>query len=523
MIARFKPFLFFAAALTFLVLTAPVNHSEAEDAYYYSRMAEQGAWSEMFHGHHLLYLPLVRTVFRGLQLFGYTGRSLPVLISVSMVSGALAVCLFAALLRRAGAKEFIAWFFAAALLFSYGFWRYSTTAEIYTLATLLALLTFYCAIRSEDHPLFFGGSVLSGAAAVLIHLVTLPAILLAVPFLYFARRSWRRAVAYSALTVLIASAVYFSAARTAGLTVFSDKQVARDSLLAPRVWLKGASAAGHNLLSANFLFAFPAASQKIEALFPAQMLQEEVFMGRQAPGCVRGLAPVTLGAVASLLVALLFFSLRSCRKGLSGSRGVAEAVLLWLGGSSAMAFLFEPANPEMWICALTPFWLLLGLAWVAVPEGRIARGLPAALAAGLLLHNGVGGISLVKSPAGDYCRQKAAWIVEQTRPGDLIVSADSHSFITFLEYQTPARVLDAKFADLIQWADAQQQTTGRIFVFGDVLELLSPVSTRLSTSVQRIRHLGETLKPNVLMVHQDKFGTVYQWTKPRGSASPSGQ
>jgi hypothetical protein len=188
-----------------------------------------------------------------------------------------------------------------------------------------------------------------------------------------------------------------------------------------------------------------------------------------------------------------------------------------------MAFLFEPANPEMWICALTPFWLLLGLVWVAVPEGRIARGLPAALAAGLLLHNGVGGISLVKSPAGDYCRQKAAWVVGQARSGDLIVSAESHSFITFLEYQTPARVLDAKFADLTQWADAQQQTTGRIFVFGDVLELLSPVSTRLSTSVQRIRHLGETLKPNVLRAHQDTFGTVYQWTKPRGSASPSGQ
>jgi hypothetical protein len=514
MTARIKPFLFFAAALIFLVLTAPVNHSEAEDAYYYSRMAGQGAWSEMFHSHHLLYLPLVRTVFRGLQLSGYAGGALPVLIGVSMVSGALAVCLFAALLRRAGAKERIARFFAAALLFSYGFWRYSTTAEIYAHATMLALLTVYCAVRSEEHPLFFGGSVLSGAAALLIHLVTLPAVLLAVPFLYFARRSWRRAVVYSALTVLIASAVYFSAARTAGLVIFTDKEVVRDSLLAPRVWLKGASAAGHNLLSANFLFALPDASQKIESLFPAQMLQEEAFMGRQAPVWVRWLAPVTLGAVASLLVALLFFSLRNCRKGLSGSRGVAGAVLLWLGGSSAMAFLFEPANPEMWICALTPFWLSLGLIWRAAPEGRIARWLPVALAAGLLIHNGVGGISLVKSPEGDYCRQKAAWVVGQARPGDLIVSADSHSFITFLEYQTPARVLDAKFADLKQRDDAQQQTEGRIFVFGDVLEPLPPVRARLSTSVQRLRNFGETLKPDLLMIHQDRFGTVYQWKKP---------
>jgi hypothetical protein len=55
MIARLKPFLFFAAALIFLVLTAPVNHSEAEDAYYYSRMGrlhDQGAQPLRFFAQH---------------------------------------------------------------------------------------------------------------------------------------------------------------------------------------------------------------------------------------------------------------------------------------------------------------------------------------------------------------------------------------------------------------------------------------------------------------------------------------
>jgi len=120
----------------------------------------------------------------------------------------------------------------------------------------------------------------------------------------------------------------------------------------------------------------------------------------------------------------------------------------------------------------------------------------------------------VKNPEGDYCRQKGAWIIGQARPGDLILTADSHSFITFLEYQTPASILDAKFAGEDQWIKLQSQTAGRTFIFSDVIEPLPPVTRRLPVSVQRIRRLGEALKPGLTIVHQDSFGTVYQWSAP---------
>ncbi len=506
---RFKPGLLFAVVLGFLALTVPANHSEAEDAYYYSFMTEQGAWSEMFHGHHLLYLPLMRIIFRAVQFAGYTGRSLPVLTAVSMISGALAVCLFASLLRRAGAKERTAWFFSAALLFSYGFWRYSTTAEIYVPAAALMLLTIYCAVRAGDHPLFFGGSVLSGVFALLIHLVTLPAILLAVPLFYFAKQCRRRAVLYFTLIVLLVSAVYFSAAQTAGLTVFADKQIVRESLFSPRVWLKGTAAAGQNLLSANFLFAFPSAAQKIESLFPSQMLQEEIFMGRHAPVWVRWLAPVTLGITAAFFTILLFLVARKVHW--TAMTGLA---LLWLGGTVGMAFCFEPANPEMWVSALAPFWLIVGLFWCTAPlGGRLSRWLPAALAIALLVHNWVGGMSLVKDPDGDYCRQKSAWIIEQARHGDLILTADSHSFVTFLEYQTSAVIIDAKHIDLNQWNALKAGAVARIFVFEDVIEMLPPVAQRSPDSVIKIREVSAPLRAGLEPVRQDQFGMVYQWTE----------
>ena len=508
-----KPILFFAALLGFFILTAPANHTEAEDSYYYARMAEQGAWSELFHVHHLLYLPLMRVVFRAAQFAGYTGRSFPVLTGVSMISGALAVCLFAALLRRAGAGKTAAISFACALLFSYGFWRYSTTVEIYASASVLSLLTLYLAVRSAERPFFFPACVLVGGFSLLFHLVTIPVVLMAVPLFYIVRKQKLRAVVY-ALTAPLLAAIGYGGVIACGIrpVVFSDAFVQRTALLDPLTWMKALVAWGQVVLSGNFLFSLPAAAERIIRLFPFQMLQEELFAGTHAPSWEPFVALVTFGLAIGLAVALFWLTLRNLRNlRFTEAATVLAAVFVWLAGTAGLAMCFEPSNPEMWVCVLPPFWLLAGLIWGALPGSRLFRWMPVALAAVLLLHNWVGGMSLVRSPEGDYCRQKGAWIIEQARPGDLILSADSHSFITFLGYYTPASILDAKFAGEDQWMKLQSQTAGRTFVFSDVMEPLPPVTQRLPVSVQRIGRLGEALRPGLQIVHQDMFGTVYQW------------
>jgi hypothetical protein len=512
---RLTPILLFGMMFGFFMLTAPANHSEAEDAYYYARMAEQGAWSEMFHAHHLIYLPLMRMIFRVAQFAGYTGRSFQVLTGVSMISGALAVCLFAALLRRAGAKKTAVISFASALLFSYGFWRYSTTVEIYTPASALSLLAFYLAVRSAERPFFFPACVLTGSFALLLHLVTIPAVLLAVPLFYMLRKQKLRAGLY-AVTVPLLAAIGYGGVAACGIrpVVFSDALVQRTALLEPLTWLKALVAWGQTVLSGNFLFSLPAAAGRIIRLLPFQMLQEESFMGTHAPSWVPFIAPVTFGLAIGLAATILWLILRNFRNIRSAGSAVLAAGSVWLVGSTAMALCFEPSNPEMWVCVLPPLWLLAGLLWSALPDSRLFRWIPVALAAVLFLHNWVGGMSLVRSPKGDYCRQKGAWIIEQARPEDMILSADSHSFITFLEYQTSANILDAKFAGEDQWGKLRPQIAGRTFVFSDIIEPLPSVTQRLPVSVQRIRHLGEALQSGLKVVHQDLFGTVYQWSAP---------
>jgi hypothetical protein len=341
--------------------------------------------------------------------------------------------------------------------------------------------------------------------------------------LYLLRRRFLQAGLHAVLAPLLATAVYGTVS-ACGIrpVVFTDALMQRGTLLEPLVWLKALVAWGQTVCSGNFLFSIPAAAEKLIRLLPFKMLQEELFMGRLASPLIPLVASVTFVLAAGLAAGVFCLLMRHIKQVLTNRSAASSAVFVWFAGAAAMAFCFESANPEMWICSLPPLWLLAGLAWNAVPEGRFLRWLPATLAAALLLHNWAGGMSLVKSPTGDYCRQKAAWIIEQARPGDLILTADAHSFVTFLQYQTPARVVDGKFITPAQWNDLRYSTPGRIFIFSDAVEPLPPVARRVPESVRKIQEVSAQLQTGLRPVHSDPFGTVYQWQQPAAPPAEPG-
>ena len=519
---RFNGTALFFIILGFFVLTMPANHSEAEDAYHYARMTEQGAPAELFHAHHLLYLPLMRGIYRAAQFTGYSGRALPVLIGVSMVSGAWAVCLFAAVLRWAGVSRGASALFAAVLLFSYGFWRYSTTAEIYLPVAAVSLFTLYCALRSPERPVFFLSGAAAGGLALLLHLVAIPVVLMAVPLFYLLKGDKKRAAGHAVIALLLAGGGYLAVA-AAGIQpgIYQDALAPRGTLIEPLTWLKGAAAFGQTVLSGNFLFSIPSAAERLLRMFPFHMLQEELFAGQQAAPWIRRAAPVTFGLAAGLAGGMICVLIRSvlCLPWRALRRLASPetaAVFVWLAGLAGMALLFEPANPEMWISVGPPFWLLAALVWTAVgPKTGKTRFFPALLAVALLLHNGIGGIAVVKSAESDYCRQKGLWLMENARPGDLILTADSHSSVTFLEYYTPAKVLDLKFVSPEQFQAAEKTASGRVFVFDEVIDPLPPVRLRPTESINKIEQLGAMLRPGLTPVYENGRIRIYEWHRNR--------
>ncbi len=464
------------------MLTAPENHSEAEDTYYYARMAEQGEWPEMFHQHHLLYLPLARGVFRVAQV----ERALPILIALSMVAAAGVISLFAAMLRRNGRSPL----WVLPLLFSYGFWRYACAAEIYLPALLAACGAWFFASR----PRGLVGAIACSVAALLLHLVCLPAVF-SIGLLFAVRREWKALALYFVSVLGIVAGFYGVIQTTVGTVIFQDASVAGNSIFVASTWLKGVFAFGQNLLSGNFLFSIPAVADRLVALFPGQMLQEELFMGQQAGGLWQTAACITfLGALTLLGVAAL---------GLVSNRSAWRTPMaVWFAGNIAMALLFEPANPEMWLFTMLPFWFLVS--GIEEKSSKPWKFLLPSLITIMLLHNAIGGMAFVRKEEGDYCRQKAEWIIDHAVEGDVIVSADSHSFVTYMQYWSPAQVLDAKFQTL------EKAKTGRVFIFDDVLNPLPAVRCRSAESVARLQSASEQLWSCLKLVYDHDGWTIYE-------------
>jgi len=309
------------------------------------------------------------------------------------------------------------------------------------------------------------------------------------------RKEWKALALYFVSVGGVVAGFYGIVHATVGTVVFQDASVLGNSIFVASTWLKGLFAFGQNLLSGNFLFSISVVADRLVALFPSQMLQEELFMGQQAGGLWQA------GACITFLSALLLLGVAAI--GLVLSRSAWRTPMtVWFAGNIAMALLFEPANPEMWIFTILPFWFLVSNVWKQ--SSKHWKFLLPSLAALMLLHNAVGGMAFVQKEEGDYCRQKAEWILNHAVDGDVILSADSHSFLTYMQYWSPAHVLDAKFQAL------EKTRNGRVFIFDDVLNPLPAVQHRSAESVARLQNASEQLRPYLKLVYDHDGWVVHE-------------
>ncbi len=508
----------FLAALVFLLLTVPANHNEAEDAYFYARMAESGRGAELFHRHHLLYLPLARSFWWAARALGLVARAFPALIGLSAIAGAATVALVWRLFPRGGPLA------ALGLLFSYGFWRYSATVEIYAPLAALSVAAFFCAARAERRAGWAWGAIGFAAAALLTHLAAGPAVLAGIPILYAVRRQWARAFLHVAVVITLTVAVYGAILSGPGAVVYSDSAMVRPAVFSLRALLSALPAAGHTVLSGNFVFAFPSAAERLETLFPHQMLHEEIFMGRNAPAWVRWFAPVTGVAAAAAVAALWGGAVRrALRRRFRPERAEAAVFVgaaAWLAGAALLAFFFEATNPEMWIPALPALWVCVGC--FAPPPGSANRkalaALPSLAIAALLAHNAAGGFAPIWRAEGDYARHKTEWIANHAGPGDWILTADSHSVVTFLQYRSEAFVLDGRFVGLSDWRRFwETRLPKRVWILGEFYHPPRALLNRPPPAESRRQELAEFLAPGVVQVHRDDRVAVFEWKAPKSA------
>ncbi len=121
------------------------NRTEAEDAYEYALMVEQGdEHSWYYHQHHLLYGPMMRGLWKTTQSFGHNIRAFDVLrLCSSLFASGTLFFFFLFCYRRFSLRPVSSLLATAFYGLSYGFWRYATESEIPLAASFFVSVALY--------------------------------------------------------------------------------------------------------------------------------------------------------------------------------------------------------------------------------------------------------------------------------------------------------------------------------------------------------------------------------------------
>jgi hypothetical protein len=238
------------------------------------------------------------------------------------------------------------------------------------------------------------------------------------------------------------------------------------------------------------------------------MLADEIYAGAHAPAAIGWVAPVTLSL---LLLASVWFVLSSKRQRESGARSAALTLgATWLLLHLLIGILFSPpGQPEVWMLALLPGWLLV--VCLLVPVKGTFRPLVAVVIA-LFAHNLIGGLWVYCNPEGDRGRAKGGWLVENSRPEDAILTADSPVFARYLRYWAPAQVFDLQHLrnELRESWPRVQAAQGTVFATDDVFR--PPAYYRVLRPVESdsLIAFGSEIQGNFSRVIVDEFGGVWE-------------
>ncbi len=489
--------------------TSPAHRLEAEDAYEYAWQVDTAASfrdSPLWHPHHLVYLPAVRILYSALHSARAADQSYPLMCVLSALSAAWSAVGVFLIMRMAGSSRGWAALISAGLAVSYGWWRYAWEAEIYAPAGALAITAVLLALQPRKNGAM--ASAIVGALATLIHVQAGIAAFIAIPvFLWRSGRirdARRHILLCGALVVAAYGAAVWAGAWPAGAARGDMGGMERSQLA--RMPVKAVIGQGQAIAAGNFIFSYAAARDRLERLFPYRMLDEEKQMGRATPAWVKWMAPITLASLLFSVAALVVLRLRAARSAPASplivepmhTSALRWAVAVWFVGAAAIAALFEPANPEMWILALPPLMMMGGL-WISTGPFAQSRALfntACAAAILLLLHNAVGGWVPLSTKDGDYARVRGGAALAALRAGDILVTGDGPVMFRWLRYHAP---LGARVESALMWPAEQRdsgyermrtmlrQSGGRMIIQPDVKDPPRGLEGRFGGPVRALR------------------------------------
>lgn len=504
------------ALLVLYSLSAPRNHSEAEDVYDFALRVEQGGFAEQAGVNRVLALPAFGTAYKAAQLAGYSGRAFPFMVFLNRLLAILCLYLFWKLfssspqLSNAPAPPRpYSLSTVLCLAFSYGFWRYANEAETYVLASALVLGSWCLAVKGR-WLLCAGVSSLG----ILVHLLNLVPLLVCIPLYYLLCKEWKNAVLHGVLTGLVVLLGYAACFHVLDWGELGAQHHRLEGGLNAGNLLRGGVAFGQCLVSGNFLFGFEAFRELLVRLFPSRMLAEEFFMAAQMPPWIRwaGCITVVAGGCAGAWALLRGKNILEC----GGLTPLWITSLAWFLLHAIAVIRTEAGSPELWITALIPFWLVVA----TLLQGAGGRGqgatiswAPWGLVVALFFHNLVAGLLPVLAEKSDYHAAKGRWVVENSAANDLVLADYEPVMVFYLDYFSEARILNSGQFPLEEIEKEIAASGGNIFALGSFFEPMDSMRARSPETYAKMRGAGQALRPAFERIEEDEFGGIYKLKK----------
>ncbi|MGI3184159.1 hypothetical protein [Nioella aestuarii] len=468
---KLLPGLTLALIALLYLLTFPQNFTEGEDAVYYVDRVSGGV--AQWHPNHLIYEPLMQGLTRVAQAVWPGATALAVMQVASLIAALWTLALVWKIARLSGGglagASGAVWLLAG----SFAFWLYGMYPDTYTLPLPFVLASFLALWQVGWDSAGSRAVIMAAFLAGIATLIHQSHVFLAVPALVvlIVARRFGAALLWLAVFGAVVGAVYLWAGwvllghRTIPELILWAKGYAADGLWTPLSLLapvKALIGLGTAIWSSLFLFASPDAAGALERVFAGRQLVEETHFA--ATGLALGFWPLLLLTVASVL-SIGGLSLRVVmRRGRALTPGFGPLLVLHAGTYAVVATIWEPTNKEFWIVTLPFLALLLVL---RLPP---ARGFQRILVAGIVslwLANGAGAMLGFARADSDYWQITHSALLDEVRPGDVVVDDCGYICTGYLLLFSPAELLPVDALDL-----AAETGPGRILLTSRAISAL---------------------------------------------------
>ena len=154
------------AAVSLIYLSFPTQNYYWDGVFFAQIIEEDPGGPWYLHPNHLLYNPLGRLVWLGLNALGMNLRALAALQILSSLTGAAAVAVLFCVLTMLSVSRYTALCLSLAFAFSATWWKFATDASSYVPATFLLMLSVRLLVK-RGRPQFVVTGLLHSAAMLL--------------------------------------------------------------------------------------------------------------------------------------------------------------------------------------------------------------------------------------------------------------------------------------------------------------------------------------------------------------------